>query len=71
MCASALAQQRPPDSELSETLSWMDNSYNSHPGVSGAYGHGRTGWTHLKTEVLTRKFWFPALMKHLHTMAAK
>ena len=38
------AQQRTSDSELSETLAWMDNSYNPHPGVSGAYGHGRTGW---------------------------
>jgi hypothetical protein len=37
------AQQR-SDNELSETLSWMDNSYNPHPGVSGAYGHGKTGW---------------------------
>ena len=36
------AQQRSSDSELSETLAWMDNSYNSHPDVSGAYGHGRT-----------------------------
>src|SRR5690349_3268145 len=38
------AQQRTSDNELSETLSWMDNSYNPHPNVSGAYGHGRTGW---------------------------
>jgi hypothetical protein len=30
------AQQRPSDNELSETLAWMDNSYNSHPDVSGA-----------------------------------
>jgi hypothetical protein len=36
------AQLRTSDSELSETLAWMDNSYNSHPDVSGAYGHGRT-----------------------------
>ena len=32
------------DGELSETLAWMDNTYNPHPGVSGAFGHGRTGW---------------------------
>jgi len=38
------AQQRTSDSELSETLAWMDNTYNPHPDVSGAYGHGRTGW---------------------------
>ena len=38
------AQQRTSDSELSDTLSWMDNTYNPHPDVSGAYGHGRTGW---------------------------
>jgi hypothetical protein len=44
MCTSAQAQQRTSDGELSETLAWMDNSYNPHPGVSGAYGHGRTGW---------------------------
>jgi hypothetical protein len=37
------AQQRTSDNELSETLAWMDNSYNPHPGVSGAYGHGTTG----------------------------
>jgi hypothetical protein len=30
--------------ELSETLVWMDNSYNPHQDVSGAYGHGHTGW---------------------------
>ena len=36
------AQQQTSDSDLSETLTWMDNSYNSHPDVSGAYGHGRT-----------------------------
>jgi hypothetical protein len=39
-----LGQQRTSDSDLSETLTWMDNSYNPHQGVSGAYGHGRTGW---------------------------
>jgi hypothetical protein len=44
MCTSAQAQQRTSDSELSETLAWMDNSYNPHTNVSGAYGHGRTGW---------------------------
>ena len=32
-----------PASELSETLSWMDNTYNPHQEVSGAYGHGHTG----------------------------
>jgi hypothetical protein len=48
-CTSALAQQRTSDNELSETLSWMDNSYNPHPDVSGAYGHGRTGWYAPKT----------------------
>lgn len=38
------AQQRSSDSELSETLSWMDNSYNPQRDMSDAYGHGRTGW---------------------------
>jgi hypothetical protein len=38
------AQQQTSDGGLSETLVWMDNSYNPHPGVSGAYGHGLTGW---------------------------
>jgi hypothetical protein len=38
------AQQRTSDNELSETLAWMDNSYNPHRDVSGAWGHGRTGW---------------------------
>jgi hypothetical protein len=37
------AQQRTSDNELSETLSWMDNSYNPHADF-GAYGHGTTGW---------------------------
>ena len=31
-------------SDLSATLAWMDNSYNPHQSVSGAWGHGRTGW---------------------------
>jgi hypothetical protein len=31
-------------SELEETLEWMDNTYNPHESVSGAYGHGRTAW---------------------------
>ncbi len=31
------------DSELAETLAWMDNTYNPHKDV-GAYGHGHTGW---------------------------
>jgi hypothetical protein len=43
------AQQRTTDSDLSETLAWMDNSYNPHADVSGAYGHGRTGWYAPKT----------------------
>jgi len=30
------------DSELSETLSWMDNTYNSHE--HNFSGHGTTGW---------------------------
>jgi hypothetical protein len=25
---------------LSETLEWMDNTYNSHEGQGGAFGHG-------------------------------
>src|SRR4051812_1720842 len=32
------------DDVLSQTLAWMDNTYNPHDGVSGAFGHGRTGW---------------------------
>jgi hypothetical protein len=31
-------------SELDETLEWMDNTYNPHDNISGAYGHGRTAW---------------------------
>jgi hypothetical protein len=31
-------------SELDETLEWMDNTYNPHENISGAYGHGRTAW---------------------------
>jgi hypothetical protein len=31
-------------SELTETLEWMDNTYNPHEGVSMAFGHGKTGW---------------------------
>jgi hypothetical protein len=27
-----------------KTLEWMDNTYNEHPNVSMAFGHGRTGW---------------------------
>jgi hypothetical protein len=66
------AQQRTSDNELSETLIWMGNSYNPHPGVSGANGHGRTGWYAPKTggrpyeEVLAS-----GSMEHLHTMAAR
>jgi hypothetical protein len=37
------AQQQTSDGGLSETLSWMDNSYNPHADF-GALGHGRTGW---------------------------
>jgi hypothetical protein len=32
------------DPALSDTLEWMDNTYNPHEGVSEAYGHGKTGW---------------------------
>jgi hypothetical protein len=39
----SLAQQQTSDSELSDTLSWMDNTYNPHPDVSFSYGHGRAG----------------------------
>jgi len=31
-------------SELDETLEWMDNTYNPHDNVSGAYGHGSAAW---------------------------
>lgn len=31
-------------SQLDDTLEWMDNTYNPHEGVSGAYGHGRSAW---------------------------
>jgi hypothetical protein len=31
-------------SELDETLEWMDNTYNPHENISGAYGHGRSAW---------------------------
>jgi hypothetical protein len=44
LSTSVSAQQQTSDKELSETLTWMDNSYNPHPNVSGAYGHGHTGW---------------------------
>ena len=41
------------DGELSRTLAWMDNTYNPHDGVSGAFGHGRTGWyAHARSEYL-------------------
>ena len=43
------AQQRTSDSDLSDTLSWMDNTYNSHP-YSGA-GHGK--WYQHWTETFT------------------
>ena len=32
------------DNELTETLAWMDNTYNPHKDVFDAYGHGHTGW---------------------------
>ena len=35
--------------ELSDTLAWMDNTYNEHHDVLGSYGHGHTGW-YLKGE---------------------
>jgi hypothetical protein len=35
---------RLPKSELDETLEWMDNTYNPHENISGAYGHGRAAW---------------------------
>src|ERR1035438_8019634 len=31
-------------SDLDETLEWMNNTYNAHENVSGAYGHGRMAW---------------------------
>jgi hypothetical protein len=31
-------------SELDETLEWMDNTYNPHENISGAYGHGQSAW---------------------------
>jgi hypothetical protein len=34
----------PRDGELSDTLAWMDNTYNRHDGALGALGHGRMGW---------------------------
>ena len=30
--------------ELSDTLAWIDNTYNSHPEVTNAPGHGHAGW---------------------------
>jgi hypothetical protein len=63
------AQQRTSDSDLSETLSWMDNSYNPHPDVSGAYGHGRT--RSYQQEVLwsgsTETFTYNGCQMTLHT----
>lgn len=32
-------------SDLDETLVWMDNTYNPHEKISGAYGHGRVACT--------------------------
>jgi hypothetical protein len=31
------------DRKLADDLEWMDNTYNTHEGVS-AFGHGRSGW---------------------------
>jgi hypothetical protein len=31
-------------SDLYETLAWMDNTYNPHENISGAYGHGWAAW---------------------------
>ncbi len=31
-------------SERDETLEWMDNTYNPHANILGAYGHGRSAW---------------------------
>lgn len=37
--------RQPEPAGLSETLAWMDNTYNPHDwGISGAFGHGRGGW---------------------------
>jgi hypothetical protein len=44
------------DSELSETLSWMDNTYNPHEGVTLAFGHGRTGWYAPKDDSAYREY---------------
>ncbi len=37
--------RQPEPAELSETLAWMDNTYNPHDhDITGAFGHGRVGW---------------------------
>jgi hypothetical protein len=43
-CALLAAACSNHKSELDETLEWMDNTYNPHPNILGAYGHGRTAW---------------------------
>jgi hypothetical protein len=66
------AQQKTSDNSLSDTLAWMDNSYNPHPEVSGAYGPAQRDGMCLKpVDGLTRKFLPPAKPKRLHTMTAK
>jgi hypothetical protein len=40
---SVSAQQRTSDSDLSETLAWMDNSYNPHPDGDSAWGAAARG----------------------------
>ena len=41
--STPVSAQQTSDNELSETLSWMDNSYNPHPDGDSAWGRGRTG----------------------------
>jgi hypothetical protein len=31
-------------SDLKETFEWMDNTYNAHENIIGAFGHGRAAW---------------------------
>lgn len=44
MLALVSACNRQAGPSLSETLAWMDNTYNPRGGLASARGHGRTGW---------------------------
>lgn len=46
LCLAVACRRNSP---LSDDLAWLNNTYNPHPNISDASGHGTTGWyTHAR-----------------------